>query len=730
MQSELNHSPRERPELKAKKDLLSIIGKYENPENLAKIAKACDFAIKHHGTQTRASGDPYCLHPMEVAKILTDMKLDNSTIVTAILHDTVEDTDVTLDDIEQEFGNEIRQLVDGVTKLTKIEFQPDNIRQAENFRKLLIAMSEDIRVLLVKLADRLHNMRTLHFIQSSDKRIRIAHETMEIYAPLAERIGVQKFKNELQDLAFLILYPEVRDSIISRLEFLRRRGLKTIDKIIADLENTLNRAGVDAKVYGREKTPCSIWQKMEKKSVHFEQLSDIIGFRIITKDVIDCYKILGIIHTKYHMVPDSFKDFISTPKSNEYQSLHTIVVGPGRQRVEMQIRTEKMHEIAEFGVAAHWSYKQHRSYNIDGKQYKWIRELLQILENVADPDEFLENTKLEMYYDQVFCFTPRGSLIALPRGSTPIDFAYAVHSDIGNHCVGVKVNGTIMPLKTKLQNGDQVEIITSKTQVPSPSWEKFAITGKALSEIRRFTRAQKREEYIKLGKAILQKEFGEEINEENVKIQEILSILKIKNLEELAISAGEGRITSSELRNISTKAPAEEKESTFRKSLSIFRKIRKKPQNPKNNISIKGLIPGMAMHFASCCHPLPGDRIVGITHSGKGVTIHTADCETLENFSATPERWLDVSWDKDSTQEIHIGRIKISMSNEAGSLVKVSTNIANEHANISNFKIVARSADFFEILIDLEVKGNSHLLNIIRSLRTLACVYSAERYKF
>ncbi|MGH7093964.1 MAG: RelA/SpoT family protein, partial [Stellaceae bacterium] len=466
-------------------------------------------------TQLRASGDPYFSHPIEVAGLLAQMKLDSASIITGLLHDTVEDTVATLDDIERLFGREIAHLVDGVTKLSRLELQSDQTKQAENFRKLVLAMSEDIRVLLVKLADRLHNMQTLHFIKEDEKRRRIARETMEIYAPLAERIGMHRMKDQLEDLAFAELYPDARASITARLGFLRDKGGGVVPRIIAELAAKLKEDGLDTSIQGREKSPYSIWRKMQHKDVAFEQLSDIMAFRVLVDSVGDCYHALGILHSAYHVVPGRFKDYISTPKPNNYKSLHTGVIGPERQRIEVQIRTRDMHEIAELGVAAHWSYKQGAG-STDGPQYRWLRELVDILDHASGPEEFLEHTRLEMFPDQVFAFSPKGDLIALPRGATPIDFAYAVHSQIGDKCVGAKINGRLQPLRTQLANGDQVEIVTSKAQTPSPDWESFVVTGKARARIRRFIRTQQRAQYLDLGRAIVQKSFrqdGQEFSE-------------------------------------------------------------------------------------------------------------------------------------------------------------------------------------------------------------------------
>jgi len=710
---------------KVKQILIDTVKETNPKANLKKISKAFDFAAQAHSKQKRSSGELYIYHPFEVAMILTDLKLDTASIVTALLHDTVEDTGITMQDIEKEFGSDIAKLVDGVTKLAKIEFQPEHIKQAENFRKLFLAISEDIRVLLVKLADRLHNMRTLGH-RSIEKRLKTAHETMEIYAPLAERIGIHKFKNELQDLAFSVLHPDIKKSIQSRLRFLRKEGSSIVETIIKEITQTLEAAGIKAEVTGREKTACSIWRKMERKNVAFEQLADIIAFRVMVDNISDCYNALGAIHTKYHMIPGEFKDFISTPKTNNYQSLHTIVMGPEQKCIEIQIRTESMHEIAELGVAAHWAYKQKQSVT-DGTQYRWIRELLEILENTSSAEEFLENTKLEMYYDQVFCFSPKGELIALPRGATPVDFAFAVHTDLGLRCIGAKINGRIVPLKTALHNGDQVEILKSKTPMPSPSWDKFVVTGKARAEIRKFIRSKQKQEYINLGKAVLIKTFseaGKDFKEQDLK--QLLEKFNKETVEDIIAEVGEGIISRSEV----LKALHPEDTSKARiNPLSLLRlKSKKDKKDAESSMPISGLIPGMALHFAGCCHPLPGDRIVGIVNSGKGITIHTSDCEMLENFSATPERWIDVSWEG-TIKGDYTGRLKVILSNAVGSLAHIANKIASEKSNISNIKIVGRSLDFFEIVIDIEVKGIHQLSNLIVAIRSLSCVHSVERYK-
>lgn len=707
-------------------ELIEKIKAYDPDVDEDLVNRAYVFAMKAHGKQTRASGDPYFSHPLEVASILTTYKLDVHTIITALLHDTVEDTDATLEEIEELFGKTTAQLVDGVTKLSRLESKSESMKQAENFRKLVVAMSEDLRVLLVKLADRLHNMQTLHHIKKPDKRKRIARETLEIYAALAERIGMRRLKDDLQDLAFSELFPEARESIINRLSFLRERGRATIEKSRQQIVDKLKQGGLNNfEVFGREKKPYSIWKKMEIKNVGFEQLADIIAYRIIVDDVAACYHAMGVIHSSYHTIPGYFKDYISTPKSNGYQSLHTAVIGPQQQRIEVQIRTRQMHEIAEYGLAAHWSYKQNHAVNKEGKQYRWIRELLEIIEKSAGPEEFLENTKLEMYHDQVFCFSPKGDIMPLPRGATPVDFAYAVHSGVGNTTVGAKINGRIVPLKTKLSNGDQVEIITSKTQTPSPAWERFVVTGKARSEIRKFVRSRQREEYINLGRALLNKLYRQSENKElNDKLLEpVAKELDRKSAEDIYAEVGEGTLSRQQVIDLLLPKKAESK-----KQFNILERIKNRPRDKKSDaMPIKGLIPGMAIHFAGCCHPIPGDKIVGIVTTGRGVTIHTTDCDTLDNFSDTPERWIDVAWDVEENHH-HIGRMRASVSHERGSMASIANAIAKDDGNISNFKIITRNSDFFEILIDVEVRDLEHLTQIIANLRSLDVVQSIERY--
>lgn len=716
-------------------ELVERVKAYDPDADEDAINRAYVYAMKKHGSQKRASGDPYFSHPLEVAAILTEQKLDTASIITGLLHDTIEDTDATLEEITELFGKEVAALVDGVTKLSRLESKSENAKQGENFRKLLLAMSEDIRVLLVKLADRLHNMRTLHHIKKEEKRQRIASETLDIYASLAERIGMRHIKEELQDLAFAELRTEERNSIVNRLNFLREQGKAETEKTMVEIRRVMEASGLTQfEITGREKRPYSIWKKMAQKSLNFEQLSDIIAFRVIVPGIPECYQALGSIHAAWHMIPDEFDDYISTPKSNGYRSLHTAVIGPLQHRIEVQIRTQEMHDFAENGVAAHWSYKQTGGgqMNMEGKQFRWIRELLEILDRASSPEDFLENTKLEMYHDQVFCFSPKGDLIALPKGATPVDFAYGVHSRIGDTCVGAKVNGRIVPLRAQLHNGDQVEIITSKTQTPSPSWERFVVTGKARAAIRRFVRIQQRKEYITLGKAILQKIFKQEKQDLTEKqIEDSLEHFNKKTLEDFYAELGEGLLSRQHVTDY-----------FFPKKQSVADVISRRLFRRKDTLAggdgagrasvpIRGLIPGMAMHFAGCCHPIPGDRIVGVVVTGKGVTIHTEDCEKLREIERKePERVLDVSWDRTAGEGVqsYVGRVKAVVAHETGGLAAVTNAIAKDLGNITNIKIINRASDFFEMLIDIEVQDINHLNNIIAGLRAQPIVQAVERY--
>ena len=705
-------------------ELVDLVKSYDPDADEDALNRAYVYAMKKHGAQLRTSGDPYYSHPIEVAGILTKFKLDCTSIIAGLLHDTVEDTDATIEEIRDLFGEQVAQLVDGLTKLAMIELKSKDTKQAENFRKLLLAMSEDIRVLLIKLADRLHNMRTIQYCPE-EKRLRISRETLDIYAPLAERIGMQEIKTELEQIAFRELHKEAYESINARLNFLREQGSDLVPAIIKQLEKDMAEGGVHASVSGREKSPYSIWCKMQKKNASFEQLSDIMAFRIIVDDVGACYQALGIVHSKYHMVPRRFKDYISTPKPNGYKSLHTGVIGPENTRIEIQIRTQEMHEVNEKGVAAHWAYKQGEK--TAGKNFRWIQELLEILEESSSPEEFLDNTKLEMYNDQVFCFTPKGDLIGLPVNSTPVDFAYAVHSKVGNTCVGAKINGEIKPLRTILKNGDQVEVLTSKAQHPSPEWDRFVVTGKAKAAIRRYIRANKREQFITLGEQMLERTFkGENLEFGEKGLVGVLQNFEAGSIEDIYAKVGEGLVSAWDV--LRAVYPSY-KQSKIGKVVSSFkaRGFGKNKKTKAEPLQIKGLIPGMAVHFAGCCHPLPGDRIVGIVTTGKGVAVHSIDCKALEKYSSEPERWLDISWGDAATDEAHIGRLKIILANEPGALGELSNMIARAEGNIANLNITNRTLSYFELMVDIEVRDLKQLNDIITAIKASKMVSYAAR---
>ncbi|MBE89748.1 MAG: bifunctional (p)ppGpp synthetase/guanosine-3',5'-bis(diphosphate) 3'-pyrophosphohydrolase [Rhodospirillaceae bacterium] len=705
-------------------ELVERVRSYDPSADEVALNKAYVFSMQAHGTQKRASGDPYFSHPVEVAGILSEKKLDAASIITGLLHDTVEDTVATLPDIQGRFGDEIARLVDGVTKLSQLELQSGSTKQAENFRKLVLAMSEDIRVLIVKIADRLHNMRTLSFIKSSEKRHRIAMETMEIYVPLAQRIGIRDWQNELEDLAFGELNFDARESIIKRLDFLHKESGDVIGRIIDSLRRNLSSISIEADVHGREKRPHSIWRKMRRNSVGFEQLSDTMAFRIVVKSVEDCYRVLWCVHSNYPLVTGRFKDYISLPKQNGYQSLHTDVIGPENQRIEIQIRTTEMHDVAELGVAAHWQYKEGVKLDrkTEGRQYRWLRELLEILENAGGPEEFLEHTRMEMFPDQLFCFSPKGEVQVLPKGATPIDFAYAVHTDVGNNCVGAKINGRMMPLRTQLRNGDQVEILTSNSQVPSPGWASFVVTAKARSSIRRFVRIQRNDEYCRLGREIVQKVFMQEGYEySDTALSNLLLEFKSDSLDDLFTRVGQGEIAGHDVLMVVFPGIKTDRTLLLDKGKSIARA-------GEFSVEITGFAPGMEVGFAKCCHPLPGDRIIGILTTGKGISIHTLDCEALEIFTEMPERWMEVGWAGDGTKLAKfIGRIRIVLANEPGALGTLSTVIGRDGGNISNLRVIDRSPDFFELIIDVEVSDSNHMSDIIAALRATSAVRDVER---
>jgi guanosine-3',5'-bis(diphosphate) 3'-pyrophosphohydrolase len=698
-------------------EILNTLTSHNKYIDKSLIEKAISFTIKYHKDQLRDSGDPYYTHPIEVAKIVADMNLDTATIITALLHDTIEDTDLTFEEIKKHFGSEIAGMVDGVTKLKKVKLNLEQVNQAENFRKLFLAMVEDIRVLLVKLADRLHNMRTITF-KSEEKRRKISLETLEIYAPLAERIGVNKIKHELQDIALCNLYPDIYTTIIRKLEEISNNTQVLIQQIIKELSELLNSQGLEAEVFGRAKSPYSIWMKMVNKNTSFDDLSDVIGFRVLVKSTQECYRVLGIIHSEFRTIPGSFSDFISMPKDNGYQSLHTVVIGPLQRKIEMQIRTYEMHDIAELGLAAHWCYKQQYKAT-DVKNYQWIREMVSILEHSSSSEELLQHTKLAMYHNQVFCLTPKGDIISLPKKATTIDFAYAVHSKVGNHCIGAKINGKLSPLRSELKTGDIVEILISSNQNPSSSWEDFAITGKAKSEIKRFLKHQNHEESIRLGKNLIENAFLSAKISNFDKALDNIALKLNKSREELYLNVGIGQIPTSEIVNLSNLKPLEPK--------SIFRLSKARDDSSSHKVPISELIPGILVHFPKCCNPIPGDQIIGIVYTGKGVTIHTNECKIGLQLQSSTEKIFNLSWDTSDSQTRYNCKIKMITHSDNNIISIITSQMARYNINLINLQIKKIDQFFNEINCDIEVNNSDALNNLIQSLKTEKLVYSIIR---
>lgn len=732
-------------------ELVERVRRYNPQTDEDLLNRAYVYAMQAHGHQKRASGDPYFSHPLEVAAILTELKLDDATIVAALLHDTIEDTDSTREEIDRLFGKDIGALVDGLTKLKKLDLVSKQAQQGENFRKLMLAIADDVRVLLVKLADRLHNMRTLGAMRD-DKRQRIAKETLEIYAPLAGRMGMQGMRDELEDLSFRNLLPEAYATITQRLDDLRQRNGALILEIERELTDQLAKRGIVAEVKGRQKRPFSVWSKMERKSLAFEQLSDIFGFRVLVDSLEDCYGVLGVVHTTWSMVPGRFKDYISTPKQNDYRSIHTTVVGPGRQRVELQIRSHDMHEIAEYGIAAHALYKDGRAsdteaLSAESQAYLWLRRTMEMFSDRDTPEEVLENTKLELFQDQVFCFTPKGSLIALPRGATPIDFAYAVHTNIGNSAIGVKINGVVAPLFSPLQNGDEVEIIRAEGQkAPPPAWESMVGTGKARAAIRRATKEAVRAQYAGLGRQIVSRAFeraGKPYSEE--RLAAALPRLARGAVDDVFSAVGRGEMFSGDVVKAVHPDFTEERKAGpalpkneggwfgLRKAASLVFKIpgvsHAPAQAPSDAaIPIRGLPGDMAVRFAPNGGAVPGDRIVGIVTPGEGITIYPIQSQALTAFDDQPERWLDVRWEIDETKrDLYPAQLFVRVLNEPGALGVIATTIGEAQGNIDSVTFKQSSPDFRDITVDLEVLDLKHLTTIIQQLRGKSVVNKVER---
>ena len=695
-------------------DLIKLVRHYNPKTNEDRLRDAYAFGEAMHDGQFRHSGEPYFTHPVAVAAILTEQRLDDATIITALLHDTIEDTKASYEEVARRFGDEVAMLVDGVTKLTNLQLSSRETKQAENFRKLFMAMSKDLRVILVKLADRLHNMRTIRAMRPEKQSIK-ARETMDIYAPLAGRMGMQWMREELEDLAFKVLNPEGRQSIIRRFVTLQRETGDVIHRITGDMRYELDKAGIEAEVFGRAKKPYSIWRKMQEKDQGFSRLSDIYGFRVITQTEADCYATLGVIHQRWRAVPTRFKDYISQPKSNGYRSIHTTVAGRDGKRVEVQMRTRQMHDVAESGVAAHWSYRDgvrtENPFAVDPA--KWISGLTEQFDAEEDHDEFLEAVKLEMYSDQVFCFTPKGDVTKLPKGATPIDFAYAIHTRIGHACVGAKVDGIRVPLWTRLRNGQSVQVITAAGQTPQVSWLDIATTGKARTAIRRALRELDRERFVRLGQELARSAF-EHVNKKatDKALETAARALRVGDVTELLARLGAAVITAHDV------VQAVYPELTNAEGDEI---------SPRR--AVIGLQPGQNFKRAKCCEPLPGERIIGIATRGEGVEIHAADCARLVEFEDQPERWMDVNWHSGTHPAVYDTTLEVTIGNDAGVLGRMCTLIGEKKANISNLEFVDRKPDFYRLMVNVELRDVEQLHSLVLMLEAESDVAAVARFR-
>jgi len=667
-----------------------------------------------HEGQTRHSGEAYFTHPLAVARILAEQQMDDATIVTALLHDTIEDTKANYAVVEARFGHEIAELVDGVTKLTNLQLTSSETRQAENFRKLFMATSRDLRVTLVKLADRLHNMRTIKAMRP-DKQAQKARETMDIYAPLAGRMGMQWMREELEDLAFKVLNPEARNSIIRRFITLQREAGDVVERITKDMRMELARAGIDGEVIGRAKKPYSIWRKMQEKDLGFSRLSDIYGFRIIVASEAECYRVLGTIHQRWRAVPGRFKDYISQPKTNGYRSLHTTVSGRDGKRVEVQIRTREMHEVAETGVAAHWSYRDgervENRFAVD--PVRWIASITERLDEDHDHDEFLEAVKLEMYTDQVFCFSPKGDVIKLPRGATPIDFAYAIHTRIGHACVAARVDGMRVPLWTRLKNGQSVEILTAEGQTPQVTWIDIAVTGRAKSAIRRFLREADRGRFVRLGAELVRVAFENAGKVATAKaLRTAAKELAIESSDEMLARAGAAEITAQQVLR------------AIYPDLSM-----RTGDEVEAGRAVAGLDDDQSHRRAPCCQPVPGERIVGITFRGRGVAVHAIDCAALADYEEQPDRWIDLAWTDGVHAAINAVTLDLTITNDAGVLGRICTLIGEQKANISDLVFIDRKPDYFRLHVDVDLRDREHLHRVMTALEAESNVSAIARHR-
>ncbi len=711
-------------------DILERLTSYNPNADTDLLKKAYVFSAKVHLGQVRLSGEPYLNHPLEVAGILTQLKLDVASVATGLLHDTVEDTLTTLEEIRKNFGEEIAQLVGGLTKISQIPLRSFEEGQAENFRKMILAMVKDIRVLLVKLADRLHNMRTLKY-HVPEKQVEIAQETLDIYAPLAHRLGIDWIKSELEDLAFQYLHPDISQEIQSKIAKKERERARYIDEVKRTLMKKLYENHIEGEVTGRLKQIYSIYQKMKVQNIDFDQVFDITAFRVIVNTIKECYDVLGIIHSLWKPIPGKFKDYIGLPKENMYQSLHTSAIGPYGERIEIQIRTHEMHKIAEEGIAAHWKYKEGKAFEeADDKQFTWLRQLLEWQRDLKDDAEFIESVKVDLFPHEVYVFTPKGKVKQFPIGATPIDFAYSIHSDVGNHCMRAKVNGKIVPLKYELRSGDTVEIMTSPGAKPSKDWLKFVKTSRAKTKIRQWFTTEEREKSITLGKEILEKELRK-YNLQQVKLIKSGDLAKVANefsyqgVDDLIAAVGYGKVTANQI--IGKILPQEklEQQEEEQKEGRLKHFIKKITRGPKDALLIKG-IDNVMVRYAGCCNPLPGDKVVGFITRGRGVTIHTSNCQNA--MDDDPHRRVEVEWD--STKEyIYPVRICVYSEDKKGLLAEISNSISSNEANIKNARVNTTDDKKAIGTFEVEIRDLNHLKKVIKGLEKIKGVNRAERLR-
>ncbi|MCX8118211.1 MAG: bifunctional (p)ppGpp synthetase/guanosine-3',5'-bis(diphosphate) 3'-pyrophosphohydrolase [Desulfobacterota bacterium] len=712
-------------------DILDRLLSYNPNANVDLLKKAYVFSAKVHQGQVRLSGEPYLTHPLEVTGILAQMKLDVAALATGLLHDTVEDTLTTLEEIRNNFGDEIAELVDGVTKISRISFRSSEERQAENFRKMILAMVKDIRVILIKLADRLHNMRTLRY-HHPEKQAEIAQETLDIYAPLSNRLGIDWIKTELEDLAFKHLHPEIYQEIQRKISKMEKERHRYIDEVKRTLMKKLYENKIEGEVTGRLKQIYSIYQKMKDQNIDFDQVYDITAFRVIVNTVKECYDVLGIIHSLWKPIPGKFKDYIGLPKENLYQSLHTSVIGPYGERIEIQIRTKEMHRIAEEGIAAHWKYKEGKPLDeADDKRFTWLRQLLEWQRDLKDDQEFIESVKVDLFPHEVYVFTPKGEVKEFPVGATPVDFAYSIHSDIGHHCVGAKVNGKLVPLRYEFKSGDTVEILTSPNQKPSKDWLKFVKTSRAKTKIRQWFKAEERQKSILLGREILEKELRKyDLQLAKVtksgELDRVASEFSFQGAEDLIAAVGYGKITANQIiGKILPPEKMERKEETEEGRLrSLLHKITH--AGPKDALLIKG-VDNVMVRYAGCCNPVPGDRVVGFITRGRGMTLHTVDCQNI--IDEDPNRKVEVEWDGTKEYSYPV-RIRVYSEDKKGLLAEISSSIASNEANITNARVETTEDHKAIGTFELQIRDLNHLKKVIKGLEKIKGVLRVERMKF